>query len=267
MWEANFHNKDMNVHIKQNHKTNVLTCDVCSFKSEDADTLSNHKTEQHEIKCDYCDFITQWKESHDLHLAEHHKFRCTKCKLAHNDSWKHNIHTCKVDIDNPTFKSFYTKAWLDQNGCNPVYCTERNEDVAWLHNDKCWSGELPCSWIPHIYIGKSLKPGKAKHLEYSKFVRDTKICCNYKKNITLPYCPLFLRLLLLDMQRSFLENSLQIFLLDGWVPLFVQFPYDWVHAPLRYCTEPDYHHACPAGITVILRLNPLYPEKMLFFCM
>ena len=148
--------KDMNVHIKQNHKTNVLTCDVCSFKSEDADTLSKHKTEQHEIKCDYCDFITQWKESHDLHLAEHHKFRCTKCKLAHNDSWKHNIHTCKVDIDNPTFKSFYSKAWLDQNGCNPVYCTERNEDVAWLHNDKCWSGELPCSWPPHIYRGKSI---------------------------------------------------------------------------------------------------------------
>ena len=159
---------DMNIHINLNHRmnSNSFSCEICSFESNIADILTKHMDENHTIKCDHCDFTTPYIKTLDLHLEETHKYKCNNCNLTHNDQWKHKIHICKVDIENPTFKTFYSKAW----------CSERNEDVLWLHNDKCWSGEIPCHFTPHIYFGKVLKASGPKHCEYSKFVTDNKIC-------------------------------------------------------------------------------------------
>ena len=170
--------EDMNLHINLNHKvdTQKFSCELCRFESNENDDLTKHMDEMHSKKCDHCPFTAQCTETLVLHMNESHKFRCNKCKLAHNDEWKHTIHICKVDIENPTFRSLYCKAWLDQNGCNPIYCLERSEDILWLHNDKCWSGDIPCTWTPHLYVGKPPEVGAPKHLEYAKFVEDNTIC-------------------------------------------------------------------------------------------
>ena len=151
------------------------SCDTCSFETKNHDALMKHMQEEHTEICDYCDFDTNCKKTLELHLEEKHKFICKKCKLAHNEEWRHNIHVCKLNIENPRYRTFYTKAWLDQNGCNVIYCEEQNEEVAWLHNHKCWSGEIPCFWTPG-YLDKDIEPGAVRHLKYSEFVEDARIC-------------------------------------------------------------------------------------------
>ena len=86
-----------------------------------------------------------------LHLAEHHKFRCNKQKLAYNDSRKHNIHACKVQIDNPTLE-FYSKSWFDQNGCNPINYSECNVKGCGIL-ESCLTLSLISSYInKHPYL-------------------------------------------------------------------------------------------------------------------
>ena len=160
------------------HVGNIHTfnCDICGFKANKADVLKIHKQEQHRLKCDHCDFAAKSKDGLNLHLEDKHKFICKKCNLAHNDETKHKIHICREEIENPTFKSLYTRHWLDQNGCNGIYCSERNEEVIWLHSEMCWIGEMPCSWTPYLNLREPPKPGAVKHFKYSAFVKDNKIC-------------------------------------------------------------------------------------------
>ena len=159
------------VHTEESMPSTSM-CGKCSYESDD----EKHQHEEHRFDCDHCDFISQSEETFNVHMEEFHPYKCKNCNLAHSDKWKHTIHICREEIDNPTHNSLYTKAWLNKNGCNGIYCSERNEDVVWLHNHKCWSGELCCSWTPHVYFGNPVVPGEVRHLEYSKFVKDKKIC-------------------------------------------------------------------------------------------
>ena len=156
-------------------KVHVFSCEVCSFKAKKTEELRKHNLENHMFNCDHCEYTAESIDSLDLHLEETHKYRCNLCKLTHNDEWKHTIHICRERIDNPTYKSYYTKAWLNRNGCNAIYCSQRNEDVIWLHDHKCWSGEVCCHWTPHVYFGDPIEPGSVKHLHYPEFVKNSKI--------------------------------------------------------------------------------------------
>ena len=156
----------------EEHVENEYNCEICSFKTKKVDILSKHRYVEHSLKCYHCNFVAQSKETFDSHMEEFHRYKCNKCNLAHNDEYKHHIHICREDINNPTFRSMYTKAWLDQNGCNAIYCSERNEDIIWLHSNNCWTGDHPCSWIPHVYFDKPIEPGAVMHLKYSDFVKD-----------------------------------------------------------------------------------------------
>ena len=98
-----------------------FNCDICDFKTNSVDNLSEHKHKQHQHKCVYCEFETQNKDTFDAHRKDNHIYSCDKCLLTLKDDWKHQIHICKVDITNPTFGDFYTKEWLDHNGCNAIY--------------------------------------------------------------------------------------------------------------------------------------------------
>ena len=161
----------------EEHVENVqmFSCKTCGCQAVKAEILSKHMHEKHRFDCDHCDFISQSEETFNLHMEEYHEYKCENCNLAHGDKWKHTIHICREEIHNPTYNSFYTKSWLNRNGCNGLYCSERNEDVVWLHDQKCWSGELCCCWTPHVYFGKPAEPGEVKHLEYSRFVKDKKL--------------------------------------------------------------------------------------------
>ena len=83
--------------------------------------MSEHKHEKHQNKYVHCEFVTQCKDTFDAHRKENHKYSCDKCLLTSKDDWTNKIHICKVDINNPTFGDFYTKEWLDHNGCNAIY--------------------------------------------------------------------------------------------------------------------------------------------------
>jgi hypothetical protein len=180
---------ELETHMKSNHvdqtsqdgknhmETNLLfKCDICAFKTRKFEDLSKHTQGEHQKRCIHCDFTTQSKESLNLHMKENHKLTCGKCQLTSKDEWKHNIHVCKVHINNPIHEQFYTKDWLDHNGCNKIYSAELNEEVIILHSDKCWTNELPCYWIPHNLKGKPSQPGDVRHFEFNQFIMNENMC-------------------------------------------------------------------------------------------
>jgi hypothetical protein len=142
------------------------------FKTNSVHNLSEHKHEKHQHKCVHCEFETHYKDTFDAHRKDNHKYSCDKCLLTSKDDWKHQIHICKVDITNPTFGDFYTKEWLDHNGCNAIYSLEANEDIICLHSDKCWSKEIPCHWTPYFLQDEPIKPGDVRHIQFTRFVNN-----------------------------------------------------------------------------------------------
>ena len=105
----------------------------------------------------------------------------TKCQHISKNNEKHTNHTCKVYIRNPTFETFYTKEWLNGNGCNAIYCSELKEDVIWLHSERCWTNEDPCYFTPCNLQGRKYEPGYLHHIKFSRFVEDKIICWEFMK--------------------------------------------------------------------------------------
>ena len=81
-------------------------------------------------------------------MIEKHDYtcKCDICGVAFMMKSKLFNHICKVELKNPSFDTLYTRDWYDVNGCNAVYCTTQNRDVAILHSEKCWSNTDKCFW-------------------------------------------------------------------------------------------------------------------------
>ena len=62
---------------------------------------------------------------------------------------KLEMHTCKLEVINPEYGSLYTKAWLDGNGCNAVFCRKLSQEIAILHSVKCVSTLKTCCSTPY----------------------------------------------------------------------------------------------------------------------
>ena len=72
---------------------------------------------------------------------------------------------CKHEIKNPTFESFYSKSWFDINGCNPLYCSAKNQEIVWLHSERCWSKDKMC-----CVAQNKTEESCELHLELDKFI-------------------------------------------------------------------------------------------------
>ena len=121
-------------HIRIYH---IWDCDLCDFTADTGENLEEHKVTCHEHECYYCDFETTDAKDLTRHIEEDHSNKCPCCDITFKTKEKFNTHICKVHISNPTFKSLYTRSWYDANGCNPVYCSQQNQDILWLHSKTC----------------------------------------------------------------------------------------------------------------------------------
>ena len=143
----------------------VWNCDFCEFATDTEDQLEDHRIEIHENECEHCDFETSDTAELERHIEEVHTHKCLTCGVTFKSAKKLTTHICKVDIRNPTFKSFYTRSWYDANGCNPVYCTIQNQDIAWLHCQKCWTDKESYCWKPSMVLGIPVEMESVRHIQ------------------------------------------------------------------------------------------------------
>ena len=148
-------------HVDEKHE-----CQFCDMKTKTRVELQQHKRQKHEIKCKLCMFETWNNRNLGDHMIEKHEYSsmCNTCGFAFKMESKLSDHICKVELKNPKFDTLYTRDWYNANGCNAVYCTTQNRDVAMIHADKCWSDKVKCFWprkektfVKHFQLEKVIK--------------------------------------------------------------------------------------------------------------
>ena len=176
----------MNVEHEEEDLPTTSKCGTCEYKSDDENDLKTHIKSNHVIKCDLCSFEGESKYDMEDHDLFEHNFPCPNCLNIFRTPEKQDIHICKLDIINPTFESLYMRNWLDGNGCNPIMCSKREQEVIILHNDYCVSGRRLCCWMPYslaytnenevipLERGKYAYERKMRHREilWSKLTED-----------------------------------------------------------------------------------------------
>ena len=167
VWECKYCGKilviedHLDEHVGKNHE-----CKFCDMKTITGEELHQHKRQKHEIKCKLCKFEAQKNWILGNHMIEKHEYtcKCNVCGVAFKMESKLSDHICKVELRNPKFDTLYTRDWYNANGCNAVYCTTQNRDVAMIHADKCWSNKVKCFWprkektfVKHFQLEKVIK--------------------------------------------------------------------------------------------------------------
>ena len=127
----------MESHVKSDHE---WKCDYCEIVECTPVDLEKHEMEKHELKCEHCGFETKMEGDFDEHMKEKHgknkrPYICDTCELTFRTKDVVLVHICKLNLKNPTFGTLYIKNWYNANGCNALYCTLRNRDVASLHTE------------------------------------------------------------------------------------------------------------------------------------
>ena len=163
---------DIQKHIQLNYD---WKCKVCSTVLQDENSLKDHIKKEHNdseqknqevevVKCPDCNFTADWNL--DDHILDKHNFPCGDCSLIFRSLERLRNHMCKLPIKNPTFGTLYSKSWWDGNGCNPIFCDRKNQEVAWLHHDKCLSKVKTC-YLAQNHLAE--KDGTF-HLEIDKYI-------------------------------------------------------------------------------------------------
>ena len=140
-------------HIKKEHKENVNDNE---HKSQEVDV----------VKCPECDYTVESEWYLDDHILDEHNFPCGDCSLIFRSLGRLRNHICKLPIKNPTFGSLYSKSWWDGNGCNPIFCVRKNQEVAWLHHEQCLSKVKTC----HLSQNHLTEKDGIFHLEIDKYI-------------------------------------------------------------------------------------------------
>ena len=135
----------------------------------------DHNACQHEHECEYCDFETTDAANLKMHLEDKHYHKCSSCDINLSTEGKLRAHICKVSISNPTFKSFYTRSWYDANGCNPVYCTVKNQDILWLHKKESWADKEAHCWKPSAIFGEPSEVDDIGHIQFDEHIQDSEV--------------------------------------------------------------------------------------------
>ena len=105
----------------------------------------------------------------ERHGTNQRPWSCDACKLKFRTKAKIMGHICKHELKNPSFGTFYTKSWYNANGCNALYCSLQNRDVAWLHSEKCWREDVACFWPG------SIAKSSVKHFQMVKVIKNREI--------------------------------------------------------------------------------------------
>ena len=78
----------------------------------------------------------------------------------------------QLEITNPSFKSLYMKGWLDRKGCNAIYCSQLNQEVAILHCETYLLDTKPCAWAPYE---QNQTKDHVTHLNLANYIYECKI--------------------------------------------------------------------------------------------
>ena len=124
-------------------------CGKCDYGCDTECDLNRHEETIYEFSCDLCEFHSNVQSEIDHHNLSKHEFPCSECDNTYRTPNKLEMHTCKLEVINPEYGSLYTKAWLDGNGCNAVFCRKLSQEIAILHSVKCVSTLKTCCWTPY----------------------------------------------------------------------------------------------------------------------
>ena len=111
-------------------------------------TLRNRETEIDSLKteletmktrfqCEECDFNFVIESDLKNHMKTEHEVQCIFCNNSFAGSKKHKNHICKVHVENPAYKEYYTKDWFDRKKCIRVFRNDKKEEVIILHSVDC----------------------------------------------------------------------------------------------------------------------------------
>ena len=164
--------KDMRSHIFATHVDvpSIFNCGTCTYTSDCEIDLQIHIDSSHTLFCDFCGFFSKSKDCLDEHNMMKHNFSCPTCTNIYPTPDKLNRHVCKLEIDNPSFNTFYSRGLFDLRGCNQINCSERDKQIAILHCDNCVENDRPCCWAPY---GLSEKSEEVLHLQTKNFIEHT----------------------------------------------------------------------------------------------
>ena len=168
--EDNSKDHDTFKHSDENLPT-TSKCGQCEYQSEDEDSLNEHMQE-HVLECDLCDFKTESRRDKDTHELFEHNNPCPECLQIFRTYDKLEKHTCKLEVRNPAFQTYYTRSWVDGNACNSVFCNILGKEVAILHIEKCLTNKKCCCWAPYDLARKI---SETVHLEFDKFAKEEKM--------------------------------------------------------------------------------------------
>ena len=126
------------VKSKKIEETEKYSCFSCEFICESNDQLKEHLSKKHKakpdathemnrVKCPECVYRAESKYYLEDHILDNHNFPCGNCSMIFRNLERLDNHMCKQEIKNPTFESFYSKSGFDINGCNPLYCSAKNQ--------------------------------------------------------------------------------------------------------------------------------------------
>ena len=104
--------------------------EIDSLKTE----LDTMKTR---FQCEECDFSSVIETDLKNHMKTEHEVQCIFCNDSFAGSKKHKYHICKVHVENPTHKEYYTKDWFERNKCIRVFNNNKKEEVIILHSENC----------------------------------------------------------------------------------------------------------------------------------
>ena len=76
-----------------------------------------------------------------------------------------------MELDKTAFKNVHTRSWIDLNGCNPIQCSEKGQQILILHSSKCVGNENRCRWTPYILSAKS---EDVTHLQTKSLIKHTR---------------------------------------------------------------------------------------------
>ena len=156
-------NKESELHIPihtDESAPSTSKCGICKYESDDEIEMEVHANTNHE---------------------NHGDFECKKCDVDFKSASRFQSHVCRVHVENPIYGTLYVRSWYDANGCTPIYCSQKNAEVAWLHHENCTNYENPCAAFADIEAEDDNKIEGLEHLKLECFIENGNI--NWKRVI------------------------------------------------------------------------------------
>ena len=125
--------------------------------------------------CKQCDFTAESEKGLKIHMARKHAVKCDKCDETFHGALKLSTHMCRIQVENPAHKHFYTKNWFIENSCIRIFSKNIEREVALMHSEHCKSN--PCSELPRSleYSLRVDDENGVTHIDANCFLKSGKI--------------------------------------------------------------------------------------------